>query len=116
MTYQKKRSDVQLNKSKPAMGESDEYEVKLKRNFDELLKKEHTVSCKNSTHQKSGKKAPCFKNNFERNNFFWVSGVKEYDFEVVDPGPQEPTIRLLNFDLETLMLILGGGGGSKRKF
>ncbi|RNA31239.1 hypothetical protein BpHYR1_024689, partial [Brachionus plicatilis] len=51
-----------------------------------------------------------FKNNLfcsERNDFFWVSVVKEYDFEVVDPGPQEPTIRLLNFDLEILMLILG---------
>ncbi|RNA19418.1 hypothetical protein BpHYR1_012309 [Brachionus plicatilis] len=44
----------------------------------------------------------------ERNGIFRVSGVKEYDFEVdltkktikhdlVDPGPQEPTIRLLNF-------------------
>ncbi|RNA07504.1 hypothetical protein BpHYR1_017155 [Brachionus plicatilis] len=43
----------------------------------------------------------------ERNNFLVVSWVKKYDFEVDNPGPQEPTIRLLNFDLEILMLILG---------
>ncbi|RNA34578.1 hypothetical protein BpHYR1_009131 [Brachionus plicatilis] len=35
---------------------------------------------------------------------FWGQEIR---FEVANPGPEEPTIRLLNFDFEILMLILG---------
>ncbi|RNA13106.1 hypothetical protein BpHYR1_006669 [Brachionus plicatilis] len=82
--------------------------------MNQMPKESKMDACKNSTHQKSEKKAPCV-NRREKvllgKLFFKRSGHgflgQEIRSEVVNPGPQEPTIRLLNFDLEILMLIPG---------